>query len=66
VVVQRGQDGLAGDAGREGGDGGEDGAHHREKRWWGAVMAEGSQRHRRGTAESRGGRSDPFWSMVEA
>lgn len=68
VVVQRGQDGLAGDAGREGGDGGEDGAHHRETGWWwwGAVIAEVSQRHRRGTAESRGGRSDPFWSMVEA
>ena len=30
VVVQRGQDGLAGDGGREGGDGGEDGARHGE------------------------------------
>ena len=28
MVVQRGQDGLPGDAGREGGDDGEDGAHH--------------------------------------
>ena len=29
VVVKRGEDGLAGDAGWEGGDGGEDGADHR-------------------------------------